>query len=64
MALSEDNGLNSAIGAARSLMHFGKVNTFEFIAEQINKLTNKDVQRVANDYLNKNDAFTLIYTKA
>ncbi|MEC8458064.1 MAG: pitrilysin family protein [Bacteroidota bacterium] len=64
MALSEDNGLNSAIGAARSLMHFGEVNTFEFVAEQINKLTNKDVQRVANDYLNKNDAFTLIYTKA
>ena len=35
MALAEDNGLNSAIGAARSLMHFGKVNTFEFVAEQI-----------------------------
>jgi predicted Zn-dependent peptidase len=40
------------------------VNTFEFVAEQITKLTNEDVQRVANEYLNKDDAFTLIYTKA
>ena len=64
MALAEDNGLNSAIGAARALMHFGTVNTFEFVAEQITKLTNEDVQRVANEYLNKDDAFTLIYTKA
>src|SRR6056300_578530 len=53
MALAEENGLNSAIGAARALLHFGKVSTFDFVASQIRDLTTSDLQRVANDYLTK-----------
>ena len=64
MALSEENGLNSAIGAARALLHFGKVSTFDFVAGQIRGLTTEDLMRVANAYLNREKAFTLIYTKA
>ena len=64
MALAEENGLNSAIGAARALLHFGKVSTFDFVASQIRDLTTSDLQRVANEYLAKEHAFTLIYTKA
>ena len=64
MALAEENGLNSAIGAARALLHFGKVSTFDFVASQIRDLTTSDLQRVANEYLAKEYAFTLIYTKA
>ena len=64
MALAEENGLNNAIGAARALIHFGKVNTFDFVADQIRQLTVEDLMRVANQYLDKEKAFTLIYTKA
>ena len=34
MAMSEDNGLNSAVGAARALLHFGRVNDFETVCLQ------------------------------
>jgi predicted Zn-dependent peptidase len=64
MALAEENGLNNAIGAARALIHFGKVNTFDFVADQIRQLTVEDLMRVANQYLDKEKAFTLIYSKA
>ena len=64
MALAEENGLNSAIGAARALLHFGKVSTFEYVADQIRSLNTDDLIRVANAYLDKEKAFTLVYTKA
>lgn len=64
MALSEENGLNSAIGAARALLHFGKVSTFEEVAGKIRALTSEDLMRVANEHLPTDKAFTLIYTKA
>ncbi|HCP40406.1 MAG TPA: peptidase M16 [Cryomorphaceae bacterium] len=64
MALAEENDLNSTIGAARALLYYGKVSTFDFVAAQIRELTTADLQRVANRYLSKKQAFTLIYTKA
>jgi predicted Zn-dependent peptidase len=64
MALAEENGLNSAIGAARALLHFGRVSTFEYVADQIRSLNTEDLMRVANTYLDREQAFTLIYKKA
>ena len=63
MALSEENGLNTAIGAARALLHFGKMNTFEFVSERIHAITSDDIVRVANEYLKPELAYSLIYTK-
>ena len=63
MAMSEDNGLNSAIGAARALLHFGRVNYFETVASKIQAITAEQLQDVANAYLVPNKAFELIYKK-
>ena len=63
MAMSEDNGLNSAIGAARALLHFGQVNDFETVASKIQAIKAEQLQDVANAYLVPNKAFELIYKK-
>ncbi|MBT6364970.1 MAG: insulinase family protein [Bacteroidetes bacterium] len=63
MAMSEDNGLNSAVGAARALLHFGRVNDFETVAAKIQAITTEQLQDVANAYLVPNKAFELIYKK-
>jgi len=63
MALAEENGLNSAIGAARALLHFGKVSSFSEVAEKITKLEASDLLRVANQYLSKDQNFTLVFHK-
>ena len=63
MAMSEDNGLNSAVGAARALLHFGRVNDFETVASKIQAITAEQLQDVANAYLVPNKAFELIYKK-
>jgi len=63
MAMSEDNGLNSAIGAARALLHFGQVNDFETVASKIQAITAEQLQDVANAYLVPDKAFELIYKK-
>ena len=63
MAMSEDNGLNSAVGAARALLHFGRVNDFETVASRIQAITAAELQDVANAYLVPNKAFELIYKK-
>jgi len=63
MAMSEDNGLNSAVGAARALLHFGRVNNFETVASKIQAITAEQLQDVANAYLVPDKAFELIYKK-
>ena len=63
MAMSEDNGLNSAVGAARALLHFGRVNDFETVAAKIQAITTEQLQDVANAYLERDKAFELIYKK-
>jgi len=63
MAMSEDNGLNSAVGAARALLHFGRVNDFETVASKIQAITAAQLQDVANAYLVPDKAFELIYKK-
>ena len=63
MAMSEDNGLNSAVGAARALLHFGRVNDFETVASKIQAITAQQLQDVANAYLVPDKAFELIYKK-
>lgn len=63
MALSEENGLNTAIGAARTLLHFGKVNSFEGVAEKIRGISAEEVMAAANDYLTAESAYELVYKK-
>ena len=63
MAMSEDNGSNSAVGAARALLHFGRVNDFETVASKIQAITAEQLQDVANAYLVPDKAFELIYKK-
>lgn len=63
MAMSEDNGLNSAVGAARALLHFGRVNDFETVASKIQAITAEQLQDLANAYLVPDKAFELIYKK-
>ena len=63
MAMSEDNGLNSAVGAARAHLHFGRVNDFETVASKIQAITAEQLQDVANAYLVPDKAFELIYKK-
>ncbi|MCH1406773.1 MAG: insulinase family protein [Schleiferiaceae bacterium] len=63
MAMSEDNGLNSAVGAARALLYFGRVNDFETVAAKIQAITTEQLQDVANAYLERDKAFELIYKK-
>ena len=63
MAMSEDNGLNSAVGAARAFLHFGRVNDFETVAAKIQAISAEQLQDVANAYLERDKAFELIYKK-
>lgn len=63
MAMSEDNGLNSAVGAARALLYFGRVNDFETVAAKIQAISAEQLQDVANAYLERDKAFELIYKK-
>jgi predicted Zn-dependent peptidase len=63
MALSEENGLNTAIGAARALLHCGKVNSFEGVAEKIRSISAEEVMDAANDYLTAESAYELVYKK-
>ena len=63
MAMSEDNGLNSAVGAARDLLHLGRVNDFETVASKKQAITAEQLQDVANAYLVPDKAFELIYKK-
>lgn len=64
MALGEENGLNASIGAARALLYFGRVNTFDAVAKKINAITAQDLVDAANTYLHPNQAYELIYKKA
>jgi predicted Zn-dependent peptidase len=64
MALSEENGLNACIGAARAVLYFNRVNTFESVASKIQAITGTELLEVANRYLNLDDKFELIYKKA
>jgi len=63
MALSEENGLNTAIGAARALLHFGKVNSFDDVASKIRAISAEEVMEAANDYLQADSAYELVYKK-
>ena len=63
MALAEENGLNAAIGAARTLLHFDKVNSFEYMVDQIGKLTAEQLMDAANEYLQADLAYELVYKK-
>lgn len=63
MALSEENGLNTAIGAARALLHFGKVNSFDGVAEKIRNISAEEVMAAANEYLRAESAYELVYKK-
>ncbi|MEY2964090.1 MAG: hypothetical protein RL754_1351 [Bacteroidota bacterium] len=63
MALSEENGLNACIGAARALLHFQRVSTFETVAEKFNAITTDDLMDVAQTYLRPELAYELVYTK-
>ena len=63
MALAEENGLTAAIGAARTLLHFDKVNSFEYMVDQIGKLTAEQLMDAANEYLQADLAYELVYKK-
>ncbi len=63
MALGEENGLNSAIGAARSLLHFGKVNTFQHVIGKIRDITSEEIMAVANEFLTPDKSYELLYKK-
>lgn len=63
MALGEENGLNSAIGAARSLLHFGKVNTFQHVIGKIRDITSEEIRDVANEFLTPDKSYELLYKK-
>lgn len=63
LALSDENGLNTAIGSARALLHFGQVNSFDNIVTKMNELTAEDLLESANAHLDTNAAYELIYRK-
>jgi len=64
MALGEENGLNASIGAARALLYFGRVNSFDAVAKKINAINTTDLLEAANTYLDAEMAYELIYKKA
>jgi len=64
MALGEENGLNASIGAARALLYFGRVNSFDTVAKKINAINTTDLLEAANTYLDAEMAYELIYKKA
>jgi len=64
MALGEENGLNASIGAARALLYFGRVNSFDTVAKKINAINTTDLLDAANTYLDAEMAYELIYKKA
>lgn len=63
MALAEDNGLNAAIGAARALLHFGKISTFEEVADKVAGISASEMCSVAQELLPSDQKFELIYSK-
>jgi len=63
MALGEENGLNASIGAARALLYFGRVNSFDTVAKKINAINTTELLEAANTYLDAEMAYELIYKK-
>lgn len=63
MALSEEHGLNAAIGAARALLHFGRVQSFEDVAQHITALNANDLLESAREYLKPEWVYALSFTK-
>jgi predicted Zn-dependent peptidase len=64
MALAEENGLNSCIGAGRALLYFGKINSFDYVAEQVRSISAMDVMEAAQEFLSPHQGYELIYKKA
>lgn len=64
MALAEENGLNACIGAGRALLYFDKINSFEYVAAQMQGITAEDLMAAAQDFLSPDQGYELIYKKA
>lgn len=64
MALAEENGLNACIGAGRALLYFDKINSFEYVAAQMQGITAEDLMEAAQDFLSPDQGYELIYKKA
>ncbi|MGD2004244.1 MAG: pitrilysin family protein [Flavobacteriales bacterium] len=64
MALAEENGLNSCIGAGRALLYFGKVSSFDYVAQQVRSISAMDLMEAAQAFLSPNQGYELIYKKA
>lgn len=61
LAISFDNQESYALNMAKSFLIYKKVDSFETILDELNKLTSKDIQRIAYELLNEEKLSTLIY---
>ncbi len=62
LAASFDNQENFALGMAKSMLVYKKVDSLEQILAELNEITAEDIQRVANDLFDEEKLTTLIYT--
>ena len=61
IAISTDNKENLMLGIGKSYLLYDKVDSLEIIYKKIDRITAKDLQRIANEILDEKDLSTLIY---
>lgn len=61
IALAQENNANSMIGQGRTLLHYGKIDSFEDIAKRVESVSSDRVIQVANEVFAPDQLSTLIY---
>jgi hypothetical protein len=46
------------------LLYFGKINSFDYVAEQVRSISAMDVMEAAQEFLSPHQGYELIYKKA
>lgn len=64
IAMGQENNVALMLALGRSLLMFDKIDTFEIIREDIEKITARDLLEVANEILDPDSLSSLVYEPA
>ncbi len=62
ITLSEENNCNVMLGMGKSLLLYNKIDSLPSIFEKINKITELELQNIANEIFDENQLSSLIFT--
>ena len=64
IALSQESGSSQMLALGKSLISFGKVDTLEYIYQQIDAITSEQLLEIANQVFDENSMTSLTYLPA